>query len=128
MSWALNEMRHSVRTLHFSLALTGVPTISRSAKAPTTKGVEKSASESAGPKQGAEESAEKVLRGPSPVLFSTEARTPKHFFGTFFGNLFAAGTFRSTRFGTFPGWGFGTSLDGRHSRNLTRQTTTCTKA
>ena len=47
----------------------------------------------------------------SPVLVSTEERTPKHFFGTFLGTLFSAGTFRSTLFGTFPGRGFGTSLD-----------------
>ena len=32
--------------------------------------------------------------------FSTEARTPKRFFGTFLGTPFGAGTFRSTLFGS----------------------------
>ena len=40
-------------------------------------------SESVGSKLGVRKSAEKVLRAPSPAQFSTEARTPKHFFGTF---------------------------------------------
>ena len=75
-----------------------------------------SASESAGPKRSAEERAEKVLRGPRLCRKSYRRGGPKHFFGTFLGTPFGAGTFRSTLFGTFPGRGFGTSLDGRHSR------------
>ena len=67
-------------------------TVERSAEAQTRKSVEKSASESAGLKRGAEESAEKLLPVPSPVLFSTEARILKN-------------SFRSTLFGTFAGRG-----------------------
>ena len=57
------------------------------------KSAEKSASESAGPEQGAEESAEKMLQASSLCAVSTEARSPKHFFGTFLGTPFGAGTF-----------------------------------
>ena len=67
------------------------------------------------PKTGCRGKCRKSASGLS-VLVSTEARTPKHFFGTFLGTPFLAGTFRSTLFGTFPGRGLGTSLDGRQAR------------
>ena len=63
----------------------------------------------------------------SSVETSTGERTPKHFFGTFLGTPFSAGTFRSTLFGTFPGRGFGTSLDGRQARKASSQATSCCK-
>ena len=44
---------------------------------------------------------------------STEARSPKHFFGTFLGTPFGAGTFRSTFSALLSGQGFGTSVAGR---------------
>ena len=58
----------------------------------------------------------------SSVETSTGERTPKHFFSTFLGTPFSAGTFRSTLFGTFPGQGFGTSLDGRQARKFSKLT------
>ena len=48
---------------------------------------------------------------------STGEGTRSTFFGTFLGTLFGAGTLQSTLFGAFLVRGFGTSLDGRHSRN-----------
>ena len=77
----------------------------------------RSTSESAGPKRGAEESAEKVLGVPSPILLLHRRGARSTFFGTFLGTSFRTGTFRSTLFGTFPGRGLGTSLDGRQDRN-----------
>ena len=73
----------------------------------------KSASESASPKRGAAESAEKVLRPSSLCIAYTEARRPKHFFGTFLGTPFGAGTFRSTFSALLSGRRFGTSVAGR---------------
>ena len=69
-------------------------------------------SESAGPKRGAKESAEKVLRPSSLCIICiayTEARRPKHFFGTFLGTRFGAGTFQSTFSSLLSGRGFGWS-------------------
>ena len=91
-------------------------TIYRSAEAPTRRGAEKSASESAGSQRGAEESAHKVLRAPSPALFSAEAGTSKHLFQRFprhpvWGRHLPKHSFRS-----FSWSGLRHCLDGRHSR------------
>ena len=74
---------------------------------------------SAGPKRRAEESAEKVLRAPclcrgsrgdgTPSTFSALSSAPR--FGPALPKHF---------FGTLPGRGFGTSLDGRHDRKARR--------
>ena len=89
----------------------------RSAEATSRQKCRKSASESAGPKRGAEESAEKVLRPSSLCIAYTEARRPKHFFGTFLDTPFGAGTFRSTFSALLSGRGFGTSVAGRQDCN-----------
>ena len=68
--------------------------------------------ESAGPKRGAAESAEKVLRPSSLCIAYTEARRLKHFFGTFLGTPFGTGTFRSTFSALLSGRSFGTSVAG----------------
>ena len=52
-----------------------------------------------------------------PLYCNTEARRPKHFFGTFLGTPFGAGTFRSTFSALLSGRGFGTSVAGRQDCN-----------
>ena len=84
----------------------------------------KSASESAGPKRGAEESAEKVLRGPSLFRKLVQARRPEALFSAVcsaprLGPALSEALFSAP----FPGWGFGTSLDGRQARDFTAQIT-----
>ena len=93
--------------------LTILATSYRSAEAPSRQKCRKSALESASPKRGAEESAEKVLRPSSLCISNTEVRRPKRFFGTFLGTPFGAGTFRSTFSALLSGRGFGTSVAGR---------------
>ena len=53
----------------------------------------------------AEESAEKMLQASSLCRISNEARSVQHFFGTFLGAPFGAGTFRSTFSAFLSGWG-----------------------
>ena len=84
------------RALRITLPLQNPGDQLQKCRSPEQEKCQKSASESAGPKRGAEESAEKVLRASSLIIGSTEARSPKHFFGTFLGTPFGAGTFRST--------------------------------
>ena len=93
----------------------------RSAEAPARQKCRKSASESAGPKRGAEESAEKVLQASSLCSSSNDARSLEHFFGTFLGTPFGAGTFRSTFSALLPGRGFGTSVAGRQDCKSRRE-------
>ena len=69
------------------------------------------------PKPRPDKSAEKVLRPSSLCISNTEARRPKHFFGTFFGTPFGAGTFQSTFSALLSGRGFGTSVAGRQDCN-----------
>ena len=59
----------------------------------------------------------KVLRVPSPML-PLYRRGARAFFGTFLGTPFWTSTFLSAFSGTFPGRGFGTSLDGCQDCNL----------
>ena len=76
----------------------------------------KSASESAGLKRGAEGSAAKVLQVRSPMLPLHRRGAWSTFLGAFLGTPFRTGTSKHF-FGTFPGQGFGTSLDGRQDCN-----------
>ena len=65
-------------------------------RSPHPEKCQKSASESAGPKRGAEESAQKVFLVAAPVLLLQKPGTRSTFFSTFLGTPFWAGTFRST--------------------------------
>ena len=74
-------LSHPAQRLFVFSKITILATSYRSAKAPSWQKCRKSASETAGPKRDAEESAEKALRASSLVSASTEARSPKLFFG-----------------------------------------------
>ena len=94
-------------------------TIYRSAEAPARQKCRKSASESAGPKRGAEESAEKVLPHRASVEVAINLEAPSNC--TFLGTPFGAGTFRSIFLALLSGQRFGTSVDGREDCNINGQ-------
>ena len=104
---------HQLQFHNLWLRLTILATSYRSAEAPSRQKCRKSALESAGPKRGADESAEKVLHPSSLCIAYTEARRPEHFFSTFLGTPFGAVTFQSTFSALLSGRGFGTSVAGR---------------
>ena len=86
-------------------------------RSPDLEKCRKSASESAGPKRGAEESAEKGAAGSVSCTASTRRRNPEHFLRHFPRHPVSGQHFPKHFFGTFPGRGLGTSLDGRQDRN-----------